>query len=244
MVYNNIKNPSTLLLKKNSETESSNTKLTSKILTYFENGFLLFLITAISLTPYIGNKTYNAYLQVFTIIFIVIQSAIKAQKIVLDTKDLKSRSTIFKILAFFGAFAMAISGLSQLNFRDAIDISKLWSALAFSVFPFGISDICNENTKAGDYVINGVCASLLVSGIIGWYFNFNLLGTCCLIALMVKAIGGFCEKSSDKNNLKKNFYYPLAFAIVCVLVTVFCYLKGIDMTLPNLDWLLKKELPQ
>lgn len=219
---------------------SSSTVLTNKIIQYVENSFLLILTAAICASPYVSSNLYNSYLYVFTMIFIVVQSFNKARQVIMETTDIKSKSSMIKLVSFLGAFVIAMLGFKQLNLNETAGTSKLWTALSLSVFPYGISDILSGNSNVSDLFTNGISAMLMIGGCIGLYFEKNFMGICCFLSLVVKAMKGFCNKNFGSKNARIDYWYPLLFGVTSLVVVLYCYWQKIELSLPNLVDFFKK----
>ncbi|KAM0687410.1 hypothetical protein COBT_001352 [Conglomerata obtusa] len=216
--------------------------MTKKMLNYFENGFLLFLIAALSLSPIIGSQTYDKYLHVFSFMFLILQSCIKARKLLNEKSEFLSKPMLTKSIAFLGAFVVAMFGFNQLNIKEVTGTSKLLSALSLAVFPFSVSDIVAGDYKASDLIVNGICASILTGGAIAWYFGTNIMGLCCLVTLLLKAISGFCTKQKETEHKNFKLLYPIGLALLCVVITLVFYCKEIPLEFPNFDWMPKIDI--
>lgn len=230
--------------------ESDSTPILSKdIISYIENGLLIALTASFILTKYVpflsDNKIVKVYLNIYSAIFVAIQSFLKAYNLYNNVKNednVISTGNIVKTLAFTGAFLVAMLGVVPLNIKNDATLSQMMTAVGLSVFPYSFADfIVSENVRFVDLIANGIYALLLSSGIVSWYFGKNMMGVCAFTALIVKSLHGLFMKESryfDKKLLTRENIVTLIFAGLSVLAMVACYYKGIELELPTLESLL------
>lgn len=215
---------------------------TNKILQYVESAFLLLLTLSIYASPYVASKLYDQYLHAFTMVFIVVQSYIKARNVIQKTNDIKSKSSIAKLCAFIGAFVVAMLGFKELN-METVGTSKLWSTLTLSNFSYGISDIVTNSGNVSDLITNGISALLLATGGVMLYFQKNIMGVCCMLSLLVKSMKGFCVKKFSSKNVRFDYVYPIIFCALSLCVAGFCYYKNVSLEVPKLfEFFTKNEV--
>lgn len=164
----------------------------------------------------------------------------KARNVITQTEDIKSKSSIIKLVSFIGAFVVAMFGFKELNLNNMISTSKLWTALALSNFSYGVSDIIVGNGNVSDLVANGICALLLLTGGVALYFEKNIMGICCLLSLVIKSMKGFCVKDLSKRGVQYDYWYPLAFSIISLAVIAYCYVRNVNLDIPKLFDFFKK----
>lgn len=227
-----------------------NETIQANLLTWLENGFLIALTLSFILSKYIpflnSNSMTATFLRYYTIAFVALQAVFKAvslyNNVIKDkTTNLTDRKNLYRILAFTGAFAVAMIGIFAFN-KNSNTVPDILKAVGMSVFPFSLTEVFEDCDSYMDLMMNGVYAILLCGGLTLVYFGKNWMGVCCAVALILRGFYGFMKSrlGTKEVMVKRDVMLTMGLGLMSVVVVLVCHFKGISMGLPVLSGMFKK----